>query len=133
MSERSVCVLDMALYKTLYILSHYVLSCVTDCFTVCLSLRFVNVLTIDDYYYYYYFYTVRFFSAEIFRYLPRCLNNIPASILVRSPIRVASAAEPCTMLRRRRRNGGLAADRNMYDPRRARYRPARFRRRALMG
>jgi len=29
MSERSVCVLDMALYKTLYILSHCVLSCVT--------------------------------------------------------------------------------------------------------
>jgi len=29
MSERSACVLDMALYKTLYILSHCVLSCVT--------------------------------------------------------------------------------------------------------
>jgi len=47
MSERSVCVLDMALYKTLYILSHCVLSCVTDCFTVCLLLRFVNVLTVS--------------------------------------------------------------------------------------
>jgi len=48
MSERSVCVLDMALYKTLYILSHCVLSCVTDCFTVCLSLRLVNVLTTNE-------------------------------------------------------------------------------------
>jgi len=53
MSERSVCVLDMALYKTMYILSHRVLSCVTDCFTLCLSLQFVNVLTINEYYYYY--------------------------------------------------------------------------------
>ena len=50
MSERSVCVLDMALYKTLYTLSHCVLSCVTDCFTVRMSLRFLNVLTINEYY-----------------------------------------------------------------------------------
>jgi len=52
MSERSVCVLDMALYKTLY-LSHCVLSCETDCFTICLSLAFVTVLTINEYYYYF--------------------------------------------------------------------------------
>jgi len=51
LSALYVCVLDMALYKTLYILSHCLLSCVTDCFTVCLSLRFVSVLTINDYYY----------------------------------------------------------------------------------
>jgi len=38
----------MALYKTLYTLSHCVLSCATDCFTVCM--RFVNVLTINGYY-----------------------------------------------------------------------------------
>ena len=44
MPERSVCVLDMALYKTLYILSHCLLSCETDCFTICLSLPFVNAL-----------------------------------------------------------------------------------------
>jgi len=49
--ERSVCVLDMALYKTSYILYHYVLCCVTDCFTICMSLRFINVLAINEYYY----------------------------------------------------------------------------------
>jgi len=58
MSERSVCVLDMALYKTLYILyilSHLCAVLRDRCFTVCLPMRFVNGLTINEYYYYYYY------------------------------------------------------------------------------
>jgi len=47
MSERSVCVLDMALYKTLYILSHLCAVLRDRCFTVCLSMRFVNGWTIN--------------------------------------------------------------------------------------
>ena len=56
MSERSMCVLDMALYKTSYILSHLCAVLRDRCFTVCLSMRFVNGLTINEYYYYYYYY-----------------------------------------------------------------------------
>jgi len=58
MPKRSVCVLDMALYKTLYyILSHCVLSCVTDYFTVmfvievcqCLNNKRILLLCFSEY------------------------------------------------------------------------------------
>jgi len=72
MSERSVCVLDMVLYKALYnILSHCVLSCVTDCFTLCLSLRFVNALTINEHY------TIQCYWVETSEELSkRCMDNL---------------------------------------------------------
>jgi len=46
MSEHFVCALDMALYKTLYILSQCMLCCMTDCSTLCLSLWFVNIIMV---------------------------------------------------------------------------------------
>ena len=71
LDQRCVSVLDMALYKTLCILSHCVLSCVTDYFTACLSVRFVNVLTINEYYYYYYCHTVHTFKQHLKTHLFR--------------------------------------------------------------